>query len=170
MVKRYRQEQILKLIRAQPIHTQEELADKLRRVGIRATQVTLSRDIHELRLAKTADGYKELQVAASATNGALALVPAPLSAQLAAPRGSRAPERHLKRVAGEFLKDVRQAQNILVLRTDPGNAQPIALALDQENWPEIVGTLAGDDTIMVVCPSARHAAAARSRLLDLIGR
>ena len=160
MIKRYRQEQILKLIRARPIHTQEELAEKLRRLGIHATQVTLSRDLHDLRLAKTADGYKELHVTAGATHGALALAPAP----------PRPVERHLKRVTGEFLKDVRQAQNILVLRTDPGNAQPVAIALDQEDWPEIVGTLAGDDTIMAVCPSAKHAAAARSKLLALIGR
>jgi len=158
MQKRYRQEQILKLIRARPIHTQEELAEKLRRLGIHATQVTLSRDLHDLRLAKTADGYKELLVTAGATHGALA--PAP----------PRLVERHLKRVAGEFLKDVRQAQNILVLRTDPGNAQPLAIALDQEDWPEIVGTLAGDDTIMAVCPSAKHAADARSKLLTLIAR
>jgi len=158
MIKRYRQEQILKLIRARPIHTQEELAEKLRRLGIHATQVTLSRDLHDLRLAKTADGYKELLVTAGATNGALAPAPA------------RPVERHLKRVAGQFLKDVRQAQNILVLRTDPGNAQPVAIALDQEDWPEIVGTLAGDDTVMAVCPSAKHAAAARSKLLALIGR
>jgi transcriptional regulator of arginine metabolism len=158
MIKRYRQEQILKLIRARPIHTQEELAEKLRRLGIHATQVTLSRDLHDLRLAKTADGYKELLVTAGATHGALAPAPA------------RPVERHLKRVAGEFLKDVRQAQNILVLHTDPGNAQPVAIALDQEDWPEIVGTLAGDDTIMAVCPSAKHAAAARSKLLALIGR
>jgi len=156
MIKRYRQEQILKLIRARPIHTQEELAEKLRRLGIHATQVTLSRDLHDLRLAKTTDGYKELLVTAGATHGALAL--------------ARPVERHLKRVAGEFLKDVRQAQNILVLRTDPGNAQPLAVALDQEDWPEIVGTLAGDDTIMAVCRSAKHAAAARSKLLALIGR
>jgi transcriptional regulator of arginine metabolism len=160
MVKRYRQEQILKLIRARPIHTQEELAEKLRRLGIHATQVTLSRDLHDLRLAKTADGYKELLVTAGATHGALALAPAP----------ARAVERHLKRVAGELLKDVRQAQHILVLRTDPGNAQPLAVALDQEDWPEIVGTLAGDDTIMAVCPSAKHAAAARCKLLALIGK
>lgn len=155
MIKLYRQEQIRKLIRSQPIHTQEELADKLGRLGIRTTQVTLSRDIRELGLAKTPEGYKELTVAAPAiSNGALALAPA-------APRGA---ERHLKRIAGEVLRDVRQAQNILVLRTDPGNAQPLALALDQEDWAEIVGTLAGDDTIMAVCSSNRTAAAARSKL------
>jgi len=160
MIKRYRQEQILKLVRSQPIHTQEELAEKLRRLGIRTTQVTLSRDIRELGLAKTADGYKELTAPVQITEGALA--PAPAT--------SRAPERHLRRVAGEFLRDVRQAKNILVLRTDPGNAQPLALALDHENWPEIVGTLAGDDTIMAVCPSDKSAAIARSKLLSLIGR
>ena len=63
---------------------------------------------------------------------------------------------------------MRQAQNLLVLRTNPGNAQPLALALDQENWPEIVGTIAGDDTVLVVCSSKKMAANARGNLLALI--
>ncbi len=149
MLKHFRQEQILKLIRSQQIFTQEELSEKLRKVGIRATQVTLSRDIHELGLAKTADGYKEV--------GAPPPAPAP------ARDGSQ-----LRRIAGAVLRDVRQAQNLLVLKTDPGNAQPLALALDQENWPEVVGTIAGDDTIMVVASDTKTAIATRARLLDLI--
>jgi transcriptional regulator of arginine metabolism len=162
MLKRYRQEQILKLIRSRPIHTQEELAERLRRQGVHTTQVTLSRDIHELGLAKTVDGYRELAAAERAANGA-----AGRRGDAAGP--ARQPEHHLKRVAGQFLRDVRRARNILVLQTDPGNAQPVALALDRENWLEIVGTLAGDDTIMAVCPSNEDAAAARSKLLSLIG-
>ncbi len=160
MIKRYRQEQILKLVRSQVIHTQEELAEKLRGLGIRTTQVTLSRDIHELGLAKTPEGYKELGSAGQRSHG-----PAAVSA---APRGNET--RHLKRIAGEVLRDVRQAQNLLVLRTDPGNAQPLALALDQENWPEVVGTIGGDDTVVVVASTKKSAAAARARLLSLIGR
>lgn len=158
MNKHYRQEQILKLVRSQAVHTQEELAEKLRRLGIRSTQVTLSRDIHELGLAKTPEGYKELSPPAAA-DGA----PGPANARPAEPR-------HLKRIAGETLRDVRQAQHLLVLRTDPGNAQPLALALDQENWPEVVGTIAGDDTVFVACASQRTATVARAKLLQLIGR
>ena len=159
MLKHYRQEQILKLIRSEPIHTQEELADKLRRMGIRATQVTLSRDLHELGLAKTAEGYRELAPRSVGGNaGGAAAAPAAREV------------RHLKRIAGNVLRDVRQAQNILVLRTDPGNAQPLAIALDQENWPEIVGTIAGDDTIMIVSHNRRAATALRTKLLALIGK
>lgn len=160
MIKHYRQEQILKLVRSEAIHTQEELAEKLRRLGLRSTQVTLSRDIHELGLAKTPDGYRELNPPLLRPNGALAAPSLPRVAE----------SRHLKRIAGEVLRDVRQAQNLLVLKTDPGNAQPLALALDQENWTEVVGTIAGDDTIMAVCPSKRSAASARTKLLALIGR
>ena len=165
MNKHYRQEQILKLVRPQAIHTQEELADKLHRLGIRTTQVTLSRDVHELGLAKTARGYKE--VGPLASQHPAAVLPAS-----AVRRNEFRPDsvgtRHLRRIAGEVLRDVRQAQNLLVLRTNPGNAQPLALALDQENWPEIVGTIAGDDTVLVVCFSKKTAAAARGNLLALI--
>ena len=165
MNKHYRQEQILKLVRSQAIHTQEELADKLRRWGIRTTQVTLSRDIHDLGLAKTAQGYKE--VGPSASRRPAAVLPAS-SERGTGFRLDSVGTRHLRRVAGEVLRDVRQAQNLLVLRTNPGNAQPLALALDQENWPEIVGTIAGDDTVLVVCSSKKTAAAARANLLALI--
>ena len=165
MNKHYRQEQILKLARSQAIHTQEDLADKLHRMGIRTTQVTLSRDVHELGLAKTAGGYKEVGPLASQH-------PAPVLPASSVRRNEFRPDsvgtRHLRRIAGEVLRDVRQAQNLLVLRTNPGNAQPLALALDQENWPEIVGTIAGDDTVLVVCSSKKMAANARGNLLALI--
>lgn len=156
MRKHYRQEQILKLVRSEAVHTQEELAEKLRRLGIRSTQVTLSRDIHELGLAKTPGGYRALQPAGAARDSGRSAPPAET--------------RHLKRIAGEVLRDVRHAQNLLVMKTDPGNAQPLAIALDQENWPEVVGTIAGDDTVVVVTPNKKAAAAARTKLLGLIGR
>ena len=161
MLKHYRQEQILKLIRTQEVHTQDELAEKLREVDIEATQVTLSRDIHELGLAKTAEGYKEVGPR---------IVRAVGETRPAAAVRVRPPEaaRMLRRIAGEVLRDVRPAQNLLVLKTDPGNAQPLALALDKEDWPEIVGTVAGDDTVLVVCSSTKAAGAARKKLLELI--
>ncbi len=159
MQKRYRQEQILKLVRSQRIQTQEELAEKLDELGIPSTQVTLSRDVHELSLVKTPSGYKEIAGREAVAGGA-----AP------APAASAAESRQLRRIAGDVLRDVRQAQNLLVVKTDAAGAQPLALALDRENWPEVVGTIAGDDTILVVSPDNKTASAARSKLLALIGR
>jgi transcriptional regulator of arginine metabolism len=142
MNKAFRQGQILNLIRTRPIRTQEELATALKAVGIPATQVTLSRDIRELRLAKTADGYRQLTPESGGPS--------------------------LATLAAEFLHDIRPAQNLLVLKTSPGHANSVAVALDQENWPEIVGTVAGDDTILVIAPDAATAATLRTRLLALL--
>jgi transcriptional regulator of arginine metabolism len=140
MNKTFRQGQILKLIRAKSILTQEDLARELKESqGIRTTQVTLSRDIRELGLLKTPEGYR--QVAASPAGPDIATV------------------------AGEFLQDVRVAQNLIVLRTSPGNANALAVALDKQELPEIVGTLAGDDTILVVAPDANTALKLQQRLL-----
>jgi transcriptional regulator of arginine metabolism len=142
MNKAYRQGQILKLIRTQTVHTQEDLARELReRLGVPATQVTLSRDIRELGLVKTAEGYRQVTV-------------------------RQGPE--LAEVAAEFLQDVRQAQNLLVLRTAPGNANALAVAIDAEDLPEVVGTLAGDDTVLVIAPDAETAAALKERFLGWV--
>ena len=143
MNKTFRQGQILKLIRSRRILTQEDLARELSEAfGIKTTQVTLSRDIRELGLVKTPEGYQQLGPAAGG------------------------PE--LATVAGEFLRDARVAQNMIVLRTSPGNANALAAALDKEDWPEVVGTIAGDDTILVVAPDAGTAAKLRDRLLGYV--
>ena len=144
MNKSYRQGQILKLIRSKNLHTQEDLARELRTIGIPATQVTLSRDIRELGLVKTSEGY-------SATRGS-------------SPTGTPAFES----VAREFLLDVRLAQNLLVLRTPAGHANTVAVALDQADWPEITGTIAGDDTILVVAPDAKTAEGLRAKFLRVL--
>jgi transcriptional regulator of arginine metabolism len=143
MKKSYRQGQILKLIRERGIRTQEELARALKRIGIPATQVTLSRDLHELRLAKTPEGYRQL--------------------------GEEPAGPGFAALAAEFAQDVRRAQNLLVLKTSPGNANTVAAALDREEWPEVVGTVAGDDTVLIVLPDSATAEAARKRLLNLLG-
>ncbi len=141
MNKTFRQGQILKLIRARNIGTQEDLARELKDAcGIRTTQVTLSRDIRELGLLKTTEGYR--QVAQSSAAG---------------------PD--LATVLAEFLQDARVAQNLIVLRTSPGNANALAVALDKEELPEVVGTIAGDDTVLVVAPDARTALKLREKLL-----
>ena len=145
MNKSYRQGQIRKLVGTRPVHTQQDLARQLKAAGIEATQVTLSRDMRELGLVKTAEGYRLLASAAASAAG-------PSFAS----------------IIGEFLVDVRQAGQILVLRTPPGGAQSVARALDQEAWPDIAGTIAGDDTVMVVAPDTKSAASVKRRLLQLV--
>jgi transcriptional regulator of arginine metabolism len=143
MNKSYRQGQILKLIRSKNLHTQEELARALRTIGIPATQVTLSRDIRELGLVKTPDGY--VLAAEAATNG---------------------PD--VETVVREFVLDIRIAQNLLVLRTPPGHANSVGVELDKANWPEIAGTVAGDDTVLVIAPDSKTAAALREKFLRFL--
>jgi transcriptional regulator of arginine metabolism len=142
MTKSYRHGQILKLIRSRRIFTQEELASALKETGIAATQVTLSRDMRELGLVKTAEGYRELS--------------------------GDSPVLQFTALASEFLQDVRLAQNQVVLKTAPGHASSVAVALDGAEWPEVVGTIAGDDTILVICPDTNTAEAVRAKLLDLL--
>lgn len=142
MTKTYRQGQILKLIRAKKIFTQEELAQELKEQGIAATQVTLSRDLRDLRLVKTREGYQEM------------------APEDTGPRFSA--------LASEFLNDVVRAQNLIVLKTSPGHANSVAVALDNEEWPEVVGTIAGDDTILVITPDNPTAEAIQEKLLELL--
>ena len=157
MSKRFRQTQIQKLIRSAAIHTQEELASALAPLGVEATQVTLSRDIRELGIIKTADGYQE-RAALTAGN----------DAGNDAKKGAAGRARdNLSRVLHEFLRDVQVAQNLVVLKTHPGGAGAVALALDSEHWPEVVGTVAGDDTIFVATASAVKARKLRQKLLEL---
>lgn len=147
MNKAFRQGQIRNIIRTRPVHTQEELAEALQALGIPATQVTLSRDIRELGIVKTGDGYREID----------ALEESP-----------KTDEDDARRAVEEFLRDIRLAQNLLVLKTDPGNANPLAVALDRAPWPEVVGTIAGDDTVLVVTPDPPAAQALQSRLNGII--
>ena len=142
MSKSYRQGQILKLVRSKRILTQDELAEELRNLGISATQVTLSRDIRDLRLVKTREGYQEM-----------------------------APEEKgpaLSLLAPEFVLDVRGAQNLVVVRTAPGNANSVAQALDQEEWPEVVGTIAGDNTILVIATDNATAELVQEKLMSIL--
>lgn len=139
MTKKYRQGQILKIVQSRRIHTQDDLLRELEHDAIRTTQVTLSRDMRELGLVKTPDGYKQM------------------SAESAG--------RPLMSVAVEFLLDAQVAQNLVVLKTSPGNAGTLAAALDREKWPEVVGTIAGDDTVLIVAENASMANGIRVKLL-----
>jgi transcriptional regulator of arginine metabolism len=142
VTKSFRHGQILKLIRRGSIFTQEELARALKETGIDATQVTLSRDMRELGVVKTAEGYRQLS--------------------------SESPGLTFDALASEFLQDVRLAQNQVVLKTAPGHASSVAVALDDAEWPEVVGTIAGDDTILVICQDSKTAEAIRTKLIGLL--
>ena len=144
MTKTYRQGQILKLIRGKRINTQEEIAHELSKQGIAATQVTLSRDIRDLRLVKTREGYQEM--AAEETGPEFSLL------------------------AAEFLLDVLIAQNLVILKTSPGHANSVAVSLDAERWPGVVGTIAGDDTILVIAPDNPTAESVQEKLLGMLER
>ena len=143
MNKSYRLGQILNVVRSQRIRTQDELVRALRKMNVESTQVTLSRDIRELGLVKTPQGY----VLPEAVN----------------PQGP-----DLEVVVQEFLQDVRVAQHTLILKTSAGSASPLAEALDKADWPEIVGTIAGDNTVLVVARDEKIAASLRKKLLDLL--
>ena len=137
-MKARRQSAILELVSGQPVRSQDALRRLLAGKGIRATQATISRDLKELGLVKrAADGaYRPAQAPASA--------PA-------------VPDERVRRAVAEYLRRVERVRQLLVLKTDPGQAQPLAFALDNAAWPEIVGTIAGDDTILVVLRTERSA-------------
>jgi transcriptional regulator of arginine metabolism len=139
------------LLVATEVANQDELRRKLARRGFRVTQATLSRDIRELHLSKGPNGY------ALPGNGAAAIEEdedeLPALAELLTSFGLR----------------VKQAQNLLVLITVMGSAQPVAAALDYAELPEVVGTVAGDNTVLLVCPDNRRASQLAERLRTLIG-
>ena len=135
------------------VANQDELRRKLRRRGFEVTQATLSRDIHQLRLTKGPGGYS-LPNGNANGNGA----------------GTHADDGppSVADVMQGFGLDVRQAMNQVVLRTTMGGAQPMAAALDREGWSEVVGTIAGDDTVLVICPDLKRAHDVEARLRKML--
>ncbi len=141
-MKSYRQSIILEIIEHEPITSQEQLRRRLRARGVDATQATLSRDIKELRLVKAAADGSYHRAADAAT-------PVDPSEKLEA----------VRHAVGEYLRRAEAAVQIVVLRTDPGQAQILGIALDRASLDEVVGTVAGDDTLFVVTRDARQAKA-----------
>lgn len=142
---------IQQIVERDAVHSQEELRQRLRRLGFDVTQATLSRDIKELGLVKrAADGAYQAA-------GATASAPATAAAAVVA----------LARALGEFLLSLDVAQQLVVLRTGPGQAQLLAIAIDRAHMEAIVGTIAGDDTILVICRDPRAAAATRATMEHL---
>lgn len=141
MSKLSRQQVIVELAHDGPLPNQQELCKLLGRRGFQVTQATLSRDLHDLRLVKTPEGYV-------LPNGYATPDPVPA----------------VSRVMKEFVRDVRRAQNLLVIKTISGGAQPVAAAVDAEAWDEIVGTVAGDDTLLIITANNKEARELQARL------
>ncbi len=135
-----RQREIRRLIGDDRIRTQDELSAALVALGIRVSQATLSRDLHELGVAKAPGGY-----------GAPTWTDA-------------APTRAVGETVNPFLVGTQVAGNLVVVRTAPGGAAPVAQALDEAGWSEIVGTIAGDDTIFVATADRSTARSVKQRI------
>jgi len=145
MSKTARHKAILDLLDQGPVESQDLLQHRLERKGFEVGQATLSRDIHELKLVKGAEGYRR----ADQSLGAESVLPSVM---------------HL---VHEFVVEIREAQNLLVVKTTVGSAQPVAAALDASRWPEVVGTLAGDDTVLVIASDKKKAHALARRIREL---
>jgi transcriptional regulator of arginine metabolism len=147
MNKTLRQRAILESLKHGTFASQEDLQRLLRKRGFKVGQATLSRDVRDLNLSKTSRGYFTSQIESAA--------------------GSALPP--VSRLVREFVLDVRAAQNLLVIKTIVGSAQPVAAALDEAEWSEIVGTIAGDDTILIVCPDKEGGQRLSRRLQEMLG-
>jgi len=146
MNKTLRQRTELEMLREGTLPSQEALQKALRRRGLRVGQATLSRDIRDLNLIKTAHGYALAQDAEPSQFG---LPP-------------------IARLIKEFVLEVRVAQNLLVLKTVVGSAQPVAAAMDRQDWPELVGTVGGDDTVLVISPDREEAKKLAHRIQEML--
>ncbi|MFN8036062.1 MAG: arginine repressor [Acidimicrobiia bacterium] len=133
-----RQHRIARMLEEQPVSSQAQLVELLAGDGVVATQATVSRDLEELGAVKV-----------RIPGGTMAYAVPEHAKERAAP------EDHLRRVMGEFVVEVAYSGNLVVLRTPPGSAHVVASALDRSGFPDVLGTVAGDDTLLLVC--AEHA-------------
>ena len=145
-MKQQRHSAIRDVLTAGNIPSQDELRARLAGRGFHVTQATLSRDIRELHLSKGPAGYRLPSAPASADD-----LPG------------------INDVLRGFGLEVRQALNLIVLITRTGGAQPVAAGIDYEDWPEVVGTIAGDDTVLIICPDLPQANTLRARIEALLG-
>lgn len=147
-----RQHRIARLLEEQPVSSQVQLVELLAAEGVVATQATVSRDLEEL-------GALKVRI----PGGSMAY---------AIPEHSKdrpAPDDHLRRLMGDFVVEVSHSANLVVLRTPPGSAHVIGSAIDRAGFPEVLGTVAGDDTLLVVCAEQADGGALAERLAALSG-
>jgi transcriptional regulator of arginine metabolism len=149
-VKRQRQQALLDLVRAESLASQEEIATRLDGLGFPATQSTISRDLDELGLVRLRDGDGHLRYAtpeAGASNGG----------------------RQLRTILREFARSIEHSRNLVVVKTPPAGASPVARVLDASELEGIMGTIAGDDTILVVIREDVRARDVASSLREMAG-
>jgi transcriptional regulator of arginine metabolism len=152
VMKRARQQAIGDVVRREHIHTQQELVAALREKGYRATQATVSRDVTEMGLLKVPRGGSHVY----------ALPDSEAATEVSG-------EQRLAGLLRDLPVEVRASGTLLVVRAVPGTAHAIAAALDRARWPDLLGTIAGDDTVFVACADAAAVRRTRQRLLRLGG-
>jgi transcriptional regulator of arginine metabolism len=156
---RERQDAIRAILDAEAVESQEQLVRRLKRRGFRVTQSSVSRDLAELGVAKVDGRYVALErLAEAAAPGRPGGLPAP------SPGDRRA-------AVASFMREVAPAgPHLLVVRTPPGGASPVGIAIDAARWPEVVGTVAGDDTLFIATPGRAAQARVEARLAQLTRR
>ncbi|MGI8710557.1 MAG: arginine repressor [Acidimicrobiales bacterium] len=152
LAKTQRQHLVAKLLARHDVVSQEQLVALLAADGVAATQATTSRDLEDLGAIKVRGPEGELVYAIPEL-----------------PKDQRAPDEHLRRVLADWLVDVTHSANLVVLRTPPGTANVVGSALDRSDLPGVLGTVAGDDTLLVVATDALGGAALAGHLRDLAG-
>lgn len=152
LTKNQRQHRITKLLEAEPVTSQSQLVALLAEQGVEATQTTVSRDLDDL-------GAVKVRLPGGETAYALPELPV----------HQIAPEDHLRRVLGEWVVEVASSGNLVVLRTPPGSAHVVGSALDRSGEEDVVGTVAGDDTVLVVAAEDVGGKALAARLRDVAG-
>ncbi len=152
MAKTQRQHRIARLLEAHAVTSQGQLVDLLSDDGVVATQATVSRDLEEL-------GAVKVRLPGGDTVYAIPELP----------KDRVAPEDHLRRVLGDWVVEVSHSANLVVLRTPPGSAHVVASALDRAGLDDVIGTVAGDDTIMVVASERAGGSKVAKRLSALAG-
>jgi transcriptional regulator of arginine metabolism len=150
--KTQRQHLVAKLIEQSTVQSQAQLVDLLAAEGVVATQATVSRDLDDLGAIKVRVPGGEAAYAIPAL-----------------PKEQRAPEDHLRRVFGDWVVEVAHSANLVVLRTPPGSAHVVGSALDRAGLPDVIGTVAGDDTLIVVVGEDGSGAQVAANLSDLAG-
>ncbi|QCU77779.1 arginine repressor [Citricoccus sp. SGAir0253] len=156
-----RQAAIKEVLASTPVHSQAELLDQLRSRGVSVTQGTLSRDLVELGAYRVRSDAGQLAYTVPPEG--------PLGAEVPSRRGPEAMEQRLAGLCRDLLVSAESSANLVILRTPPGAAQFLASVVDQARLPEVLGTIAGDDTIMVVTRAPDGGVAVAGRFLAYAG-
>lgn len=142
--KNERHEAIRRLVRTKSIRTQGELVEELKKLGFKVTQATVSRDVSQLGLEKiTGDDGRSVYILAE--------------------------DRHLRRMCEDLVLWARESANLVVVKTTPGGASSVAQAVDAARWEEVIGTIAGDDTFLIVATGVEEAKEIARRIRQLAG-